>query len=95
MKRYGWAMAAIVFALVVAFAVVEAAGVGVLSDPRAAMSDGGTFAAAVGVGLPDDLEPQVADDLADEWEDLTDRLPSTDEGMARFSPHPDAVGAPE
>lgn len=51
MQRYAWATAAIVVALVLAFAVVEAAGVGVLSDPRAAMSDGGAFAAAVGVGL--------------------------------------------
>ncbi len=51
MQRYAWATAAIVVALVLAFAAVEAAGVGVLSDPRAAMSDGGAFAAAVGVGL--------------------------------------------
>ncbi len=51
MQRYAWATAAIVVALVLAFAVVEAAGVGVLSDPRAAMSDGGAFATAVGVGL--------------------------------------------
>ncbi len=51
MQRYAWATAAIVVALVLAFAAVEAAGVGVLSDPRAAMSDGGAFAAVVGVGL--------------------------------------------
>ncbi len=51
MKRYGWAMAALVVALVVAFAVVESAGVPVLTEPRAAMSGGGIAAALVGVGL--------------------------------------------
>ena len=51
MKRYGWAMAALVVAFVVAFAVVEAAGVPVLTEPDAAMRGGGLAAAAVGVGL--------------------------------------------
>ena len=51
MKRYGWAMAALVVALVVGFAVVEAAGVPLLTEPDAAMSGGGLAAAALGVGL--------------------------------------------
>ena len=51
MKRYGWAMAVLVVALVIAFAVVEAAGVPVLTEPGAAMSGGGVVAALVGVGL--------------------------------------------
>lgn len=51
MKRYGWAMAVLVVALVVAFAVVEATGVPVLTEPGAAMSGGGVAAALVGVGL--------------------------------------------
>ncbi|HEV2810522.1 MAG TPA: VTT domain-containing protein [Acidimicrobiales bacterium] len=51
MKRYGWAMAAIVLALVVGFVVVEAAGVPVLTEPDAAMTGGGFAAALVGVGL--------------------------------------------
>jgi uncharacterized membrane protein YdjX (TVP38/TMEM64 family) len=51
MKRYGWAMAAIVVALVVAFVVVEAADVAILTEPGTTMSDGGIDAALVGVGL--------------------------------------------
>ncbi len=51
MKRYEWAMAAIVVALVVAFVVVEAADVAILTEPGTAMSSGGAVAALVGVGL--------------------------------------------
>ena len=45
------ALAAVVVGLLVAFAVVEAAGIPVLSDPSGAMSAGGAVAALVGVAL--------------------------------------------